>query len=129
LELNKLFHLDIPGFKWDTREWVIGEIEDNNYFVFEKGGETTGALCINVDDCDAYVEAIAVRGNLHKTGVGRKLISFAKKYAANEGKSKLRVESFCEYGVDGFYEKLGFVSGDETETFEGKSYDHFSLNV
>ena len=129
VSLNRLFHLDIPGFKWDTSEWIEQEIDDQNYFILKKNGLVSGAICLKLYEEGADIETIAVLKDKQKSGIGRKLIEFAKEYSLKKGKSELRVDTFCEYRLEEFYEKCGFTKSPETGSYCGKPSYSFAINL
>lgn len=126
--LNKLFHLDFPEFKWDTPEWVRKEIEDNNYYV-ARDKSVVASLCLKMKDKEAHIETIAVQQGMQGNGLGRELIEFAKVQSKQEGKSKLSVESFCDYGLVKFYEKCGFTKSPKLGNYKGHPYYTFSIII
>lgn len=127
ITLNKLFHLDILGFKWDKPEWI--ETELTNYFIIKEDNQIYGAICLLLTEKECCVETIAVKENNQRSGIGRQLINFAKAYAKNKGKSKLKVESFCEYNADKFYENCGFVKEQEIGYYQSRPYHKFLINL
>lgn len=127
--LNRLFHLDIEGFRWDSRRWVESEINAGNYHVIRSDNRVLAAICLNLQHEDGYIETIAVKKDKQSTGLGKKLIEFAKQESKNSGKSRLRVESFCEYGIDGFYEKCGFSKYSVKGNYAGHDFNIFLMNV
>lgn len=120
MELNKLFYIDIPEFRWGTLRWVENELD--NYFIIKDDNQTYGAICLLLTKDGYCVETIAVQEKYQRKGIGRKLINFAKAYTKNKGQAKLKVESFCEYNADGFYEKCGFTKEQEVSYFQDKPY-------
>jgi len=129
VNLNKLFHIDLQEFRWDTSEWVAEEIQKDNYFIIKDDKRIYGAMCIELLEGKGCIEAVAVRGDQQKTGVGRQLIEFAKTYVKKRGGHKLIVESFGDYHVDAFYEKCGFTKEKEAGYYENKPYYKFFMNL
>jgi ribosomal protein S18 acetylase RimI-like enzyme len=108
--LNYQFHRDIKNFKWDKPEWIMKEIEKGNYFVMKQKGLITGAIDMQRSEDELYIETIAVDSIHHDSGLGRRLILFAKGTAEKLGCKKLTVESLQSYNLQGFYQKVGFVT-------------------
>lgn len=129
VNLNKQFHLDFPWFKWDTIEWVEETIDNGDYYVMKDNDVVIGSICLKTlyNVCD--VETIAVQKDKHKSGVGRELIEFAIEFAKKEGKNKLNVGSFCEYGTKGFYEKCGFITESKLSKYRRHPYYRFSMDI
>lgn len=127
--LNRLFHLDIPDFRWDTLPWVEEQIRLKNYYVIRDNKGVAAAMCLHFDGETAVVEAIAVRADRQKDGLGKFLLEIAKLICIVRDVKTLAVESFCAYGVDGFYEKCGFVRAAELKQFHGHDYYCFSLDL
>lgn len=129
IHLNRLFHLDFPWFKWDSPQWIREELENGNYYIIRDNGNLVAAMCLKMLENEGYIEAIAVQQKKQGSGFGRKLIEFAKSVSRKEGKSKLSVESFCDYKLEGFYEKCGFIKDHELGEYEGHPYYCFSMNL
>ncbi len=119
VSLNKLFHLNIPGFRWDTEPWISDEIEQGNFHILKHQKSAYGAVCLHLAT-EAYIETIAVDKEKQGQGHGKKLIDFCAEEAMKHGKHKLVVESFCEYKLEDFYTKCGF----ELESIKGNLNDH-----
>ncbi|MBI1857835.1 MAG: GNAT family N-acetyltransferase [Candidatus Melainabacteria bacterium] len=122
---NRQFHLDIPGFRWDTKPWIAEQIQKGTFHVLKDGNASYGAICVQtaiygLPETDAYVETIATKEDLHRRGYGKQLVDYAAELARSEGKSRLVVESFVEYGVGDFYTRCGF----DLESTSGKFGDH-----
>jgi N-acetylglutamate synthase-like GNAT family acetyltransferase len=130
-ELNKQFHLDIPDFRWDTVSWVKDEIENGNYYVIRDDKGLAAALCLHqISSLRAgVIEAMAVRADLHGSGLGKVLVDHAIAVSESRALKRLIVESFCEYGVQSFYEKCGFTRAAQTKQFCGHSYYSFSMTL
>ncbi len=132
--LNRQFHLDIPGFRWDTEAWVRDQVDKGTFHLLKDGSSAYGAVCIqtaldNLPSTDAYIETIATREDLHGQGYGRELINQAALIARDEGKTRLIVESFTEYGLKGFYTKCGFQLESEKSDFGGHPYNVFTMEI
>src|SRR3972149_4394828 len=128
--LNTLFHLDIPDFTWDDKNWVREQIERENYFILKENGVLTGAIDLQIQEDSLSIETIAVRKELQGKGTGRKLIDFAKDQARQKGKPKLTVESFTDYGLESFYQKVGFGKDEPyLGDYQGKPYSRFIMGV
>ena len=129
VELNKQFHLNIANFKWDTHEWINSEIMMGNYFILREADKVLGAICLESKDDGVHIETIAVKNELHRKGLGKKLISYAVDRAKKEGQRKLMVESFLDYGLEGFYTKSGFLKSVLPRAYSGKKYNQYFMFV
>jgi N-acetylglutamate synthase-like GNAT family acetyltransferase len=130
-DLNKQFHLDIADFRWDTVSWVKDEIKNDNYYVIRDDNGLAAALCLHqISSLRAgVIEAMAVRADLQGSGLGKVLVDHAITVSESRALRELIVESFCEYGVQGFYERCGFTRAAQTKQFRGHSYYCFSMKL
>jgi GNAT superfamily N-acetyltransferase len=128
VELNRLFHIDIPNFKWDTPEWVLEETYKKSYFKGMEGDKLVSAMCLKTLKDRLCIEAIAVERLLHGKGIGKAMVNFAKNYAIEKDIRFLCVDSFQKYGLEKFYSSCGFrIVG--TEIYEGHKYNQFSMQI
>lgn len=125
LELNRQFHLDIANFKWDTPEWINQEIKIGNYIVLKEQENVLGAMCLESRDDGVHIETIAIKNELHRKGLGKRLIDYAVDRTKKEGQRKLMVESFLDYGLEGFYIKSGFLKSAIPRVYSGKKYNQY----
>ncbi len=128
VKVNRLFHLDIPDFKWDTPEWVSEKIKGWNYYTIKEEGNVYGAMCLIPKLRSHLIETIAVDEDHQKEGIGTSLVEFAKDYAKQQGKINITVESFLDYNLAGFYESVGFKKISEGE-YRGMQYCKFAMEV
>lgn len=113
LRLNSQFHLDIRDFEWDQPDWIKEKINKGHYFVLKQENQVLGAIDIeNINKEELYIETIAIDPDHHGSGLGKKLISFAKNKAQEMGCKKITVESFQDYKLLDFYKKVGFQLDD-----------------
>jgi ribosomal protein S18 acetylase RimI-like enzyme len=129
VRLNKQFHLDIPNFKWDTPMWINEELQKGNYFILGEKEQVFGAICLESRDDGVHIETIAVRSELHRKGLGKKMICYAIDRTKKEGQRKLIVESFLDYGLEGFYLKSGFLKSVLPRVYSGKKYNQYFMFV
>jgi [ribosomal protein S18]-alanine N-acetyltransferase len=123
VELNKQFELDLPNFPWTSPHWVLDEISKGHYFVIAIDTVIVGCMCLEKTNNNVAIETIAVDSKVHKHGLGKQLIDFAKEYARAHDASSLTVGTFIEYGLLPFYEKQGFEhDSPPTDYYEGKKY-------
>lgn len=127
--LNRQFHLDIPDFRWDTEPWIAEEIVHGRYYVLRDAKGVAAALCLHVlaEQTAGGVEAIAVRADLHGSGLGKILVNHARRLAQGLSLKALVVESFCAYGLEVFYTKCGFVRDEQLQQFRGHDYYRFEM--
>lgn len=129
IKLNKLFSLDFDWFIWDSQDYVENELRNNAYYVLKDYGRVHGAMCLKMNGDEAFIETIAVDRKKQRNGLGRKLIEFAKEFSQMNGKSKLIVESFCDYDLKDFYQKCGFICDPKKSYYEGYPYFSFSMKL
>lgn len=128
VSLNNQFHLDMSDFKWDTKEWIIQEIQKKMYYILvDDDNNVLGALHIGKYDNEYYISTIAVKKEIHGKGLGKKLIDFAKELSIKNNIHLLIVESYCEYNLETFYTKCGFTKEKEIGVHEG--YDYFKFFI
>lgn len=127
--LNSQFHLEIDNFKWDTPKWISQEIKQGHYVLLKEKNDTLGAMCLEPKEDIMYIQTIAVQQKLHKKGLGRNLINYAKIHAKKERSKKIVVESFLDYNLEGFYTKCGFLKSYFTQEYGGKKYNHYFMYV
>jgi ribosomal protein S18 acetylase RimI-like enzyme len=128
--LNKLLHLDFPWFKWDDPKWIREDLENNDYYVIRSNGEIVASMCLKMlDKEEAYIDTMAVQRERQGSGFGRQLIEFAKIHSKQKGRSVLSVDSFCDYGVQEFYEKCGFTRSPILGNYKGQPYYRFSMDL
>ena len=128
VKVNRLFHLDIPDFKWDTPEWVSEKIKGWNYYTIKEEGNVYGAMCLIPKLRSHLIETIAVDEDHQKEGIGTSLVEFAKDYAKQQGKINITVESFLDYNLAGFYESVGFKKIGQGE-YRDMPYYKFAMEV
>lgn len=132
VSLNKALSLSIPGFFWDTPEWIEQEVRKGNYYVVRDEGDTAvGAMCLRtyLEKNAAVIEAVAVRRDFQKSGIGSAFVCYAKERCLEQSLSELSVESFQSYGVQDFYQRCGFDLLPQTGTFHGHEYNKFTMSL
>jgi N-acetylglutamate synthase-like GNAT family acetyltransferase len=128
VSLNKLFHIDMPNFYWDTKEWVQKEID--NFYVFKIDNQLIGAISLLIDNSEVYIETIAVDRKYQSKGYGKALIKFAKNFTKKNNLNILWVNSFESYNLKKFYLSCGFnmFDTDEEDSYHGHHTLHFYIN-
>lgn len=127
--LNKQFHLDIPNFYWDSKKWISSEIKKGNYYILVNNGLTLGAINIKKNKKEYHISTIAIKKNMQRNNLGKKLIDFAKENAINTKVSLLTVGSFIDYNLESFYTKCGFNKKDKLNKYEGHNYFEFFMKL
>lgn len=129
-ELNSQFHLDLQGFRWDQKDWILEEIEKGNYFIFRQGEEAIGALCLTLTVDSATIETIAVNKRMHGTGIGKRMVRYAREWAIKRGRSYVTVESFEKYNLESFYLNSGFSKDNPyIDNYKGEQYFRFKMKI
>jgi len=129
LRLNTQIHVDTPLFHGGSSAWIEEQIENGNYFVVKSENEICGALCVLEKNGEFHLETIAVQKGQQEKGIGRTFIDFAKTKAKENGFDRLYVDTYCEYNVDGFYEKCGFRKIPTYAVYKGKPYHRFVVEL
>ena len=123
IELSKaLLHLDIPGFKWDKKEYISKSISEHQYFVEEDSNQLGGFIQLINKQKHVQLETLAV-SNQGK-GIGRELVNFAIEYAKKLKIHQIKVSSYQAYLAVPFYQKMGFK-----RTRPGKAYGMRYFNL
>jgi N-acetylglutamate synthase-like GNAT family acetyltransferase len=126
VRLNSLLHLDIPNFDWDKKKSIAETLD--RYYIALDNNKALGAISIYLNPRTAKIETIAIDPEMQGKGLGKRLVDFAKEYAQDLGIHKLKVESFCQYGVREFYEKCGFQM-DKIKYYYKIPYYTFSTRI
>ncbi|MEK7537191.1 MAG: GNAT family N-acetyltransferase [Patescibacteria group bacterium] len=121
-EIAGLLYIDMPDFVWDTEEFIKKQIKRGEYYIGEENGKTAGMVSLRERNGMLYIETLAVVKDAQSSGIGSKLVEFAKKFAKDKGFKILRTTSFYEYGVKDFYIKQGFRLLDEPGEYNGHKF-------
>lgn len=115
--------------QWPDRfpaDWVIAAIDREETWLAEVDGETVGTLVVQWEDPifwpgypanAGYLHRLAVRR--HGCGLGARLLTWAERHAAVNGKAFLRLDcvswnqSLCAYYEQAAYEHVGDVTVGE----------------
>jgi N-acetylglutamate synthase-like GNAT family acetyltransferase len=126
--LNQQFHLNINNFKWDTKRWIISQVKKGNYYILKQGNLVLGAINIEKNKNEYIISTLAIKEDMHKKGLGKTLLDFAKEIAIKDKARSLSVSSFLKYNLEEFYTKCGF-SKQEVENYKGHPYITFSMKL
>lgn len=127
--LNKQFKLNIPDFYWDSEKWISSEIKKGNYYILVDNGEILGAINLRKYKKEHHISTIAVKKDMHRKNLGKKLIEFAKESTIKEKVHLLTVNSFVDYNLEGFYTKCGFYKESELGEYERHLYSKFFMRI
>ncbi len=113
VELHKQFEVvGSPDYKWMQRRWIRDNVNYGSFYVIKEKGDVFAAMCLHLDlyklPGEAYIETLAAREDMHKQGLGKRLVEFAKRKAKKEGKTLLTVDSAFKFNVKDFYQNCGF---------------------
>lgn len=132
-EIADLLYVEMPDFVWNKEEFIRKQIEKGEYFVAEnppaEGEKIIGIVSLRERNGMLYIETLAVAKDIQSTGVGKKLVEFAKQFSKDRGFKILRVTSFYEYGVKDFYIKQGFRLLDEPGEYSGHKFYRLEIEV
>lgn len=107
-QLNRSLHLGGKGAYWSSRNYIKEAIRAGEFWVAYAPEGVVGALCLVEGREEMRIDTVAADPAVKNRGVGSALVNFAKARAKEMGFNLLRVHSFREYEVTGFYLKLGF---------------------
>lgn len=93
--------------KW-TKEKLLKDLDKKNYFVLEIDNEIVGVISLEIQIDICQIEAIIVKPEWHKKGIGKNLINYAQEFTKKEGCHKLWCWSLEVYNAKGFFIKMGF---------------------
>lgn len=128
-EIADLLYLEMPDFLWNTEGFIGKQIERGEYYVAEENGKAVGIMSLRDRNKILYIETLAVAKNSQSSGVGKKLIEFAKQFSKNNDFKILRTTSFYEYGVKDFYIRQGFRLLDESGEYGGHKFHRLEWAV
>lgn len=121
--------LDIPDFVWTAEDYIGKQVERGEYFIAEENGKAVGVVSLRDRNRIMYIETLVVAKDAQSSGIGSKLVEFAKKFAEDKGFKILRATSFYEYGVKDFYIKNGFQLLDEPGEYSGHKFHRLEFKV
>jgi predicted N-acetyltransferase YhbS len=132
--ISSVLTLDIPGFRWDQKDYIEQQVAKGNYYVLELQGEVVAIISTCVESRrgflgaskTGFINALAVEPARQRSGLGKLLIEFAMGHAKENGATSLVVESFEQYGLLDYYPKFGFQKV-ATRTFNSFPYHVFKL--
>lgn len=129
-EIAKVLHLDIPDFVWTSDDYIKKQVGRGEYYVGEEKGNAVGVISLRERNGMLYIETLAVAKNIQSSGIGSKLVEFAKQFARENNFKIMRTTSFYEYGVKDFWKKQGFRILDEPGEYSGHKFYRleFKLN-
>ncbi|WML32981.1 GNAT family N-acetyltransferase [Clostridium sp. OS1-26] len=120
--------INYPGWAkgiYPIRETAVTGIQDNNLFVLKMNDEIAGSIILNHKPEAAYsqvtwgieadykdiivIHTLVVHPKYMKSGVGKKLMNFAKKYSFEQGIKTIRLDvSIHNTPAISLYEKCGY---------------------
>lgn len=128
-EVADLLYIEMPDFVWNTEEFIKKQIERGEYFVAEENDKIVGIVSLRERNKMLYIETLAVAKDIQSSGIGKKLIDFAKQFAKENNFKILRTTSFYEYGIKDFYIKQDFRLLDEPGEYGGHKFYRLETKV
>ena len=128
-KLADLLYIQMLDFVWNTEEFIKKQIKRREYYVAEDSGKVIGIVSLRERNRMMYIETLAVAKNIQSSGIGKKLVEFARKFAKENNFKILRTTSFYEYGVKDFWIKQGFRLLDEPGEYAGHKFYRLELNL
>ena len=124
-----LLYLDIPNFVWNTKEFVVKQIANGQYFIAEEEDQPIGAISFRQRGNKMYIETLAVAKENQSNGTGTAMIEFAKEFTKQHMLNTLCACSFYEYQAKDFYLKQGFSLLGTPGTYNGHNFYRFEMEL
>ncbi len=121
-KIADLLYVEMPDFVWNTEKFIRKQIENEEYYVAEENRKIIGIISLRERSKMLYIETLAVAKDIQSSGIGKKLVEFAKHFVMEKGLKILRTTSFYEYGVKDFYIKHGFRLLPESGEYGGHKF-------
>ncbi len=129
LEIIGLLYLDIPGFIWNSEEFVVNQIKNKEYFIIEEKNNVVAIISLRKRKNRVSVETLAVKKEFQHNGFGSKLIEFAKQFTKDNGFKTLHAYSFVEYNAANFYLNRSFKLLNNSDYYNGHEYNCFEIKL
>lgn len=108
LSIANSLYLEIPGFVWNSPEFVERQINRGEYFLAEHDNQALGIISLRRRKNKLYIETLVVKKEHQSNGVGKQMVAFARDAAKEKGLSALCACSFPQYNIVDFYVSQGF---------------------
>jgi len=128
-EIAQVLYLDIPGFDWHQEDFIKKQVERGEYYIGEENGKAVGVISLRERNGMLYIETLAKAQDVQLSGVGKRLVEFAKNFARENNFKILRTTSFYEYGVKDFYIKNGFRLLPESGEYGGHKFYRLEYEI
>lgn len=129
-EIASVLYLDIKDFVWTTEDFIRKQVEKGEYYIGEENDRAAGVISLRKRNGMLYIETLVVAKDIQSSGIGKKLVEFAKQFARENNFKIMRTTSFYEYGVKDFWIKQGFRLLEESGEYSGHKFYRleFKLN-
>lgn len=124
-----MLSLDIPGFVWNTPEFLQKQVESGAYFLAQHEGKTAGIISLRQRNEKLYIETLAVAPEYRRQKIGSQLVAFAKEKAKEKGLNQICACSFFEYKIGDFYTNQGFRLLSRPGAYNDHNYHIFLLSI
>lgn len=128
-QIADLLYIDMPDFVWNTKEFIKEQIKKEEYYISEENEKIIGIISLRERNMMLYIETLAVAKNIQSSGIGKKLVEFARQFARENNFKVLRTTSFYEYGVKDFWIKQGFQLLAEPGEYKGYKFYRFEFDL
>jgi len=128
-KIADLLYFEMPDFVWNTGEFIEKQVGRGEYYVAEENGKVVGITSLRERNKMLYIETLAVAKDSQSSGLGKKLVEFARQFAKGNNFEILRTTSFYEYGVKDFWIKQGFRLLGEPGEYGGHKFYRFELKL
>lgn len=129
IEIARVLYIDIPDFVWTTEDFIKKQIEKGEYYMVKEAGKIAGIVSLRERNRMLYIETLAKAKDAQSSGIGKKLVEFAKQFARENNFKILRTTSFYEYGVKDFWVKQDFRLLDEPGEYGGHKFYRFEFDL
>ncbi|KKP43473.1 MAG: F420-0-gamma-glutamyl ligase [Parcubacteria group bacterium GW2011_GWA1_33_6] len=124
-----LLHIDVPGFIWNSPEFIEKQIHNREYFVMEQNGVVVGIMSLRQRNYKMHIETLVVKNEFQSKGFGTLFIEFAKQNTKERGLATLHAYSFLKYNMAEFYLKKGFTMLEYLGNYQGLQYHCFEMKL
>ena len=106
----------------DYRKMIL----ENEVWLLLRGGDPMGVLVLINEPSCVLIYSVAIRPELQKQGLGRRLLNWAEREAQRGGRRRIRLYTNALMGANiALYERLGYRE-TERESYMGTTLVHMS---
>jgi len=142
--IERMHELNI--FQWDneypSRDLILNDIENGEFYVFKEGEEILGCVCLNQDEHPTYahvnwtfngpvlvVHRLAINPKSQGKGVAKSMMKFAEELCLINHYNGIRLDTFIENPLAiNLYLKIGYNQLSQV-SFKNRTYFCFDKHV